>query len=445
MLDKLEEHDLYLKLEKCQFKKDEIEYLGVIVGKGHLQMSLKKLQGIADWSPPKNTTEVQSFLGFTGYYRYFIPNYSKIAWPLLDLTKKTTPWHWGEAQHKEFEELKTQMCGSLVLIQPDVDKQFTLHVDASAYSMGTILLQKGNHTTKTPMQHHKPVLHPVVHYSATFTPTEWNYNIYKRELLAVMKALAHWRHYLSWTKTPFIICTDYANLQYWKSPRTLNHHTARWHADLQEYDYILEYIPGKTNTATDALSRLPRKDHGEEDNKDITIIPPHRAQTAKTLGGRTIVPNIKEIKRAILKNNHDLPTASHAGRDKTLKKIQEHYWWPGIKDWVAEYIKGCAVCHQSKILTHRKHAPLYCIPTEESMPLFQVVAMDMITGLPMQKGLDAILTIVDYGCSRAALFLPCSTHISGAGIAQLYLNHIYPWYGLPRKIISNRDPNWVTG
>ena len=79
MLDKLEEHDLYLKPKKCQFEKDEIKYLGVIVGKGHLQMGPKKLQGITDWSPPKNMTEVHSFLGFTGYYRYFVPNYSKIT------------------------------------------------------------------------------------------------------------------------------------------------------------------------------------------------------------------------------------------------------------------------------------------------------------------------------------------------------------------------------
>ena len=94
MLDKLEEHDLYLKSEKCQFEKDEIKYLGVIMGKGCLQMSPKKLQGIADLSPPKNPTEVCSFIGFTRYYRYFIPNYSKIAQPLLDLIKKTTPWRW---------------------------------------------------------------------------------------------------------------------------------------------------------------------------------------------------------------------------------------------------------------------------------------------------------------------------------------------------------------
>ena len=126
------------------------------------------------------------------------------------------------------------MCRSPVLIQPNVDKQFTLHVDASSYGVGAILSQEGNTTTKTLAQHHKPVLHPVAYYLATFTPTEQNYNIYERELLAVMKALAHWRHYLGWTKTPFIIHMDNANLQYWKSPRNLNHFTARWHADLQE-------------------------------------------------------------------------------------------------------------------------------------------------------------------------------------------------------------------
>ena len=329
------------------------------------------------------------------------------------------------------------MCRSLVLIQPDVEKQFTLHVDASAYSVGAILLQEGNHITKTLAQHHKPILHPVAYYSATFIPTEQNYDIYKRELQAIMKALAHWRHYLGWTKTPFIIHTDHTNLQYWKSPRNLNCHTARWHVDLQEYDYILEYIPRKTNTAADALSRPPRKDHGEEDNKDVTIIPPHRARTAKTMGVRTIVPNVKEIKRVILQNNHDIPTAGHPGRDRTLRRIQEHYWWPGIKDWVMEYIKGCATCQQAKNLTHRKHVPLYHIPTEKNMPPFQVIAMDLIMGLLEQKGLDAILIIIDYRCSKAALYLLCSTHISGAGIVQLYLNHVYPWYGLPRKIISD--------
>ena len=79
-----------------------------------------------------------------------MPNYSSIAWPLLDLTKKTTLWHWGERQFKAFEELKTWMCSSPVLTQPNFNKRFVLQVNASAYGMGTILSQEGDPTTLTP-------------------------------------------------------------------------------------------------------------------------------------------------------------------------------------------------------------------------------------------------------------------------------------------------------
>src|SRR6266700_2226653 len=91
VLDKLEENDLYLKLEKCAFEKKEIDYLGVTISQNTIKMDPEKVKGVANWQTPCTPTEVQQFLGFTGYYRYFIPNYSKIARPLLDLTKKTTP------------------------------------------------------------------------------------------------------------------------------------------------------------------------------------------------------------------------------------------------------------------------------------------------------------------------------------------------------------------
>src|SRR6266478_5664166 len=141
MLHKLEQNDLYLKPKKCDFRKKEINYLGVIVGNGKIQMDPKKLKGIADWPVPRNPTEIRKFLGFTGYYRYFIQGYSKIACPLLDLTKKAVIWNWGEPQHEAFKELKTCMCSRPVLTQPNFDKPFFLQTDTSAYGMGTILLQ----------------------------------------------------------------------------------------------------------------------------------------------------------------------------------------------------------------------------------------------------------------------------------------------------------------
>jgi hypothetical protein len=111
-----------------------------------------------------------------------------------------------------------------------------------------------------------------------------------------------------------------------------------------------------------------------------------------------------------------------------------------MNQWIARYIKGCAPCQQNKNLTHRRKTPLFRIPPHSEALPFKIVAMDLITQLPKSDDSDAILTIVDQGCTRAAIFLPCSTAITGEGVAQLYLENIYQWFGLPEKVISNRDP-----
>jgi hypothetical protein len=108
-----------------------------------------------------------------------------------------------------------------------------------------------------------------------------------------------------------------------------------------------------------------------------------------------------------------------------------------MEDWVLEYVKGCVVCQQNKILTHQKKTPVYQIPMEKNARPFQRVVMDLVMGLPPVNGKDAILTIVDQGCSWAAVFLPCSTTVTGLGIAQLYHDHMFRWFGLPTKVISD--------
>jgi hypothetical protein len=141
---------------------------------------------------------------------------------------------------------------------------------------------------------------------------------------------------------------------------------------------------------------------------------------------------------------HDHPSAGHLGHDEMLQKTQEWYYWPGMKEWITEYIKGYATCQQNKTLTHRKPMLVYHIPTETNAWLFQRIAMDLITGLPSVKGKDAILTIVDQGCLCAVIFLPCSMTITGPGFTQLYHNHIFRWFGLLTKIISDQDPQFTS-
>jgi hypothetical protein len=268
VLAKLLENNLFLKPEKCTFEQSSIKFLGVQVKEGSVHMDNVKVEKVRNWPPPTNVTEVRKFLGFTGYYRYFIKDYSKIAKPLLLLTHNTTPWHWDDEQKKAFEQLRDLMCQQPVLKQPDFTKPFAVFTDASAYGVGAILSQEGGPNAQNRTKHH-----PVTYYSATFTETEQNYDVYDRELLAIMKAITHWRPYLIWMKEPFKIFTDHVNLLHWKSPRKLNRRTARWHGELQDYNFTLHHVPGKNHTAADALSRPPGADTGKDDNQQMVMLP----------------------------------------------------------------------------------------------------------------------------------------------------------------------------
>jgi hypothetical protein len=370
-----------------------------------------------------------------------------------------------------------------VLRQPDFTKPFFVLTDTSVYGMGAILSQKGGSTSQ------KPRLHPITYYSAMFAETEHNYDIYDRELLVIMKAITHWRPYLIWTKEPFTILTDHANLLHWKSPRKLNRQTAWWHGELQDYNFKLQHVPGKSHMAADALSRPPGADEGKDNNQQMTIIPEvafirlagpdsngsiehmitiiqnHNCNLMikweKTYpiehidnldepfwrdikSWCLVIPPDQGLRCELMNIWHKGSINGHPGRDETIRRINQEYFWPGTKGWITEYIKGCATCQQNKNLTHRIKPPIFHIPSTISAKPFSHIAMDLITSLPKSEGNDAILTIVDHGCSRAAIFLPCSTTITGAGIAQLYLEHVFWWFGLPQKIISDRDPRFTS-
>ena len=172
IFDTLAKNNLYVKPEKCAFEQEEIKYLGVIVGKGQLCIDPKKLQAVLNYPTPRNATDVRAFLGFTGYYCYFVKNYSAIVRPLLALTRKSATFHWGTPEQEAFNMIRTIMCQAPVLRQPNFHKKFYLQTDASAYGVGAILSQEGDTTTSSLTKFKKPVTHPVAFFSATFTPTE---------------------------------------------------------------------------------------------------------------------------------------------------------------------------------------------------------------------------------------------------------------------------------
>ena len=139
IIKRLEENNLYVKLEKCKWKVREVGFLGVVIGLEGIKMEEEEVKGILDWLTPKCVKDVQKLLGLANYYRRFIEGFTSIARPLHDMVKKDQKWDWTERQEEAFRELKERFTKELVLAAPDLDKKMRMEVDASDYAMGGIL------------------------------------------------------------------------------------------------------------------------------------------------------------------------------------------------------------------------------------------------------------------------------------------------------------------
>ena len=182
VLDRMEEENLHLKLAKCTFNQTEVEYLGLVVRDGEVLMDPTKLKAVEQWKPPKSVKAVRSFIGFCNFYQKFIPNFSALTRPLHDLTRKGVSFRWGKEQDNAFIKLKEMFLSAPVIKMPDTTKPFFIMTNASLTASGGILMQKDSNGD----------LHPCAYHSTTFSPAEWNYDIYDRELLTVIQALKEW-------------------------------------------------------------------------------------------------------------------------------------------------------------------------------------------------------------------------------------------------------------
>jgi hypothetical protein len=143
--------------------------------------------------------------------------------------------------------------------------------------------------------------------------------------------------------------------------------------------------------------------------------------------------------KELLEWYHDAPTAGHPGMAKTYDAITRSYWWPDIRKFVQEYVKGCATCQANKIITRRNAPPLSPILPQEGAKPFQTIAMDFIVKLPKSQGYDSILTITDHDCTKAVILIPCKEEMNSEELAELYKDKAFPYTGIPSKIISDRD------
>ena len=244
-LERLRKAGLTVKAKKSQFGADHCTYLGHIVGGGIIQPDTGKVEAVRDFPIPTTKKQLRTFLGLSGYYRRFIPQYSTIASPLTDLTKKSAPndIEWTADCDHAFQRLKSLLCTAPILASPDFDRQFLLQTDASDRGIGAVLSQVDDNGIER----------PVAYYSKKLLPREERYSVIEKECLAIKSAIAAFQVYL--LGRPFKIQTDHRALIWLNQLKDKNSRLTRWSLSLQPFKFEVTHRVGTDNSNADALSR----------------------------------------------------------------------------------------------------------------------------------------------------------------------------------------------
>ena len=485
VLSKLSIHGLKAKFSKCTFWQYGVKFLGHIITHEGIRVDTGKVVAVQSWARPRTVTEVRSFLGMAGYYRRFIKDFSRIAIPLTQLTRKEQPYLWTTKCEQAFEQLKKALVEAPVLLIPEVNEELEVYTDASSSGLGAVLMQHGR---------------VVAYASRQLKPNEVKYATHDLELTAIVYALKLWRHYLLGTK--FQLYTDHKSLKYLFSQKDLNMRQHRWVEFLAAYDLDIVYTPGKANKVADALSRqqvrlatlmmeefrdlnilsegevlegsvLPESRHnkmleygklslitlesslidkiGERQDQDLEI----KGRKEMLLQGvdvegyeidekgylrkqrRLCVPNIEELKQEIMNEHHKTKYTIHPGGTKMYQDLKRSYWWPGMKGAVAKYVAKCSTCQQIKADYQKPSGLLQ--PLEVPKWKWESISMDFVDGLPKtRRGNDSIWVVVDR-LTKTAHFIPISSNRNASKLAQMFVKEIVRLHGIPKTIISDRD------
>eukprot|EP00794_Sanderia_malayensis_P019749 gene19749-21686_t len=243
VFQKLRESNMSLKLSKCVFATRKVDFLGFDLSNSGIRPQSRLTEAISNFKQPATKKELKGFLGLAGFYRAFIRDSANIAEPLNRLTSDKFPFAWTADCSKAFIALKEALFSDPVLQFPNLQKEFVVEADASSYAVGGILSQKADDGE----------LHPVAYFSTALQQSQQNWAATTKEAFALILAIRHWRVYLAGTR--FILKSDHNPLKHLRNQKDPRGKFGRWIAELEEFDYSIQYIPGRENVKADALSR----------------------------------------------------------------------------------------------------------------------------------------------------------------------------------------------
>ena len=467
VLARLQEHTLFVKESKCSFGVSATEFCGTGVNQSGISLDKSKLEPLFAHRQPKNVKDVQSFLGLCNWFRDFIPEFAETALALSELTKKGTQWSWNESHQSAVMTLLFRIVNAPCLKYFDDQLPTHVYTDASKFGIGGWIGQE-----------HADGIHPVTFWSRKMTPQEVNYPTHERELLALVKMCAKYRHLL--VGRPVVAHTDHAALIHINDQPNLSPRQIRWVESLQDFDIKIEYLPGKLNQLADVLSRnrdfapvcgkckkvtveFDAVDYVEDEDVEHKLrvyFQNHKPAAAFSNDGklgknwsrknnlyyygedRVYVPNVGDFRLSLLHDHHDIPTAGHQGFSRTLDNLKKNYYWETLREDTMKYVISCDSCQRNKQSNQSPAGLLHPLPIPEDR--FETVSIDFMD-LPVSKGgYDSAMIMVDK-LTKLVTIAATKKSSTAEEAAELFLNR---WFcagrGLPKELISDRDTRFVS-
>lgn len=260
VLQAIQAETIRLKLSKCEFAMNQVEYLGHTVSLNRVEPKNSNIDAIVNFPTPNSKKKVQQFVGKVNYCRRFIHNISDILYPLTELTKDGVKFVWSKFCEASFNKCKEILTSKPVLMQFNDFEHCYLFTDASGIGVSGILKQKQS----------DGALHPVGYFSRKLKSYEKSYSPTELELLAVVNSVAYWKHYLY--KQKFTVITDHQAITYLKNFKHKNDKLTRWKMLLEQYNFDVYYREGRLNVEADCLSRNPIDDRIEKSNVELFLL-----------------------------------------------------------------------------------------------------------------------------------------------------------------------------
>lgn len=447
VLEKLKEANITVNINKTEFCKKQVKFLGHIISAEGIAPDPEKVEAIRNFPIPHDVKHLRAFLGLCNYYRKFADSYSKTVLPLQALLKKNVKWNWTPVVQQAFDTTKDLFLKTVILHHPDSSKPYFIQTDSSNFAIGGVLYQENDQGDQL----------PIAFVSRSLRGPELNYTTTEKELLAILYALSKFRTMILGNN--IIFRTDHRALEFLSKCKLHNERIARWTITLNDFNYSIQHIKGKDNFTADVLSRYSPDLHTISSNEQLLVAIldlntiktlttfSTDSQLTKTLRGDMaklamlqqqdpyLSPIYKHLKsnepitdRTITRKLdrfklHDdvliyldglTPTHTklavpeslvesfawfyhsvlgHFGPSKVYNSIKHLLFWPNMYQRLKDILKTCDICQKAKYSNKNFHGPMNPILVNNPGEL---VCVDFYGPLPESRGKTAyILVVVD--------------------------------------------------